>query len=56
MPLYRCLVPAGSLDAGHRAEPAEAITSTHIPVARAPRGFANVMFTEYEPMTFPVTP
>jgi phenylpyruvate tautomerase PptA (4-oxalocrotonate tautomerase family) len=52
MPLYQCLVPAGSLDAGHRAELAEAITSIHTSVTGAPRGFVNVVFTEYEPMTF----
>lgn len=52
MPLYQCLVPAGSLDADHRADLAEAITTIHTSVTGAPRGFVNVVFTEYEPSVF----
>jgi phenylpyruvate tautomerase PptA (4-oxalocrotonate tautomerase family) len=48
MPLYQCLVPAGSLDADRRAELAEAITAVHTSVTGAPRGFINVVFLEYE--------
>ncbi|WP_327097654.1 tautomerase family protein [Nocardia vinacea] len=52
MPLYQCLVPAGSLDADHRADLAEAITAIHTSVTGAPRGFVNVVFVEYEPSAF----
>jgi phenylpyruvate tautomerase PptA (4-oxalocrotonate tautomerase family) len=52
MPLYQCLVPAGSLDADRRAALAEAITTVHASVTGAPRGFVNVVFTEYEPSAF----
>lgn len=52
MPLYQCLVPAGSLDPDRRAELAEAITSIHSTVTGAPRGFVNVVFTEYAASTF----
>ncbi|MDH6630307.1 phenylpyruvate tautomerase PptA (4-oxalocrotonate tautomerase family) [Streptomyces sp. LBL] len=52
MPLYQCLVPAGSLNAELRADLAEAITTVHTSVTGAPRGFVNVVFTEYEPSTF----
>ena len=52
MPLYQCLVPAGSLDADRRADLAEAITTVHTSVTGAPRGFVNVVFTEYEPSAF----
>src|SRR5687767_11721652 len=52
MPLYQCLVPAGSLDAQRRADLAEAITVAHTSVTGAPRGFVNVMFSEYEPSSF----
>jgi len=52
MPLYQCLVPAGSLDADRRAALAEAITTVHTAVTGAPRGFVNVVFTEYEPSAF----
>jgi phenylpyruvate tautomerase PptA (4-oxalocrotonate tautomerase family) len=52
MPLYQCLVPAGSLDANRRADLAEAITTVHTSVTGAPRGFVNVVFTEYEPSAF----
>ena len=52
MPLYQCLVPAGSLDADRRAALAEAITTVHTSVTGAPRGFVNVVFTEYELATF----
>jgi phenylpyruvate tautomerase PptA (4-oxalocrotonate tautomerase family) len=52
MPLYQCLVPAGSLDADRRADLAEAITAVHTSVTGAPRGFVNVVFSEYEPSAF----
>jgi phenylpyruvate tautomerase PptA (4-oxalocrotonate tautomerase family) len=52
MSLYHCLVPAGSLDADTRAALAEAITSVHAAVISVPRGFVNVVFTEYEPTAF----
>jgi phenylpyruvate tautomerase PptA (4-oxalocrotonate tautomerase family) len=52
MPLYQCLVPAGSLDADHRASLAEAITTVHTSATGAPAGFVNVVFTEYEPTAF----
>ncbi|QHE72423.1 4-oxalocrotonate tautomerase-like protein [Rhodococcus sp. WAY2] len=52
MPLYQCMVPAGSLDTDHRARLAEAITTVHTEVTGAPRGFVNVVFTEYEPSLF----
>ena len=52
MPLYQCLVPAGSLDAEGRAGLAEAITSVHASVTGAPRGFANVVFIEYQPSAY----
>ena len=52
MPLYQCLVPAESLNAELRADLAEAITTVHTSVTGAPRGFVNVVFTEYEPQAF----
>ena len=52
MPLYQCLVPAGSLDADRRAALAEAITAVHTSVTGAPRGFVNVVFLEYGPSTY----
>jgi phenylpyruvate tautomerase PptA (4-oxalocrotonate tautomerase family) len=52
MPLYQCLVRAGSLNDDHRAALAEAITTVHASVTGAPRGFVNVVFTEYEPSAF----
>jgi len=52
MPLYQCLVPSGSIDAGERARLAEAITTVHTSVTGAPRGFVNVVFTEYEPSAY----
>jgi phenylpyruvate tautomerase PptA (4-oxalocrotonate tautomerase family) len=52
MPLYQCLVPAGSLDAGTRTALAEAITTVHCSVTGAPRGFVNVVFAEYEPTAY----
>lgn len=52
MPLYQCLVPAGSLDADCRAALAEAITTVHASVTGAPRGFVNVVFIEYEPSAY----
>jgi phenylpyruvate tautomerase PptA (4-oxalocrotonate tautomerase family) len=52
MPLYQCLVPAGSLDADRRAALAEAITTVHASVTGAPRGFVNVVFVEYEPWAY----
>ncbi|MEB3371379.1 tautomerase family protein [Saccharopolyspora mangrovi] len=52
MPLYQCLVPAGSLDADRHAELAEAITTIHSSVTGAPRGLVHVVFTEYEPSAF----
>jgi phenylpyruvate tautomerase PptA (4-oxalocrotonate tautomerase family) len=52
MPLYQCLVPAGSLDAEHRVALADAITSVHASVTGAPRGFVNVVFIEYESSAF----
>ena len=52
MPLYQCLVPAGSLDAGTRAALAEAITTVHASVISVPRIFVNVVFVEYEPTAY----
>jgi phenylpyruvate tautomerase PptA (4-oxalocrotonate tautomerase family) len=52
MPLYQCLVPAGSLSTDIRATLAEAITDIHSTVTGAPRGFVNVMFVEYEPGSY----
>lgn len=52
MPLYRCLVPAGSVDADTRAALAEEITTIHCSVITAARLFVSVVFTEYEPTTF----
>ncbi|WP_405136441.1 tautomerase family protein [Nocardia sp. NBC_01388] len=52
MPLYQCLTPAGSLDADRRADLAEAITAIHSSATGTPRGFVNVVFTEYEPSAF----
>jgi phenylpyruvate tautomerase PptA (4-oxalocrotonate tautomerase family) len=52
MPLYQCLVPAGSLDAERRSKLAEAITTVHTSVTGAPRGFVNVVFIEYEPSMY----
>lgn len=52
MPIYQCLVPAGSLDADRRAELAEAITTVHTSATGAPRGFVHVVFAEYEPSAF----
>jgi phenylpyruvate tautomerase PptA (4-oxalocrotonate tautomerase family) len=52
MPLYQCLVAAGSLDADRRAALAEAITTVHTSVTGAPRGFVNVVFSEYEPSAY----
>lgn len=52
MPIYQCLVPAGSLDADRRADLADAITTVHASVTGAPRGFVHVVFTEYEPSDF----
>ena len=52
MPLYQCLVPAGSLDADTRAALAEAITTVHASVVSVPRIFVNVVFIEYEPTAY----
>jgi phenylpyruvate tautomerase PptA (4-oxalocrotonate tautomerase family) len=52
MPLYKCLVPAGSLDADTRAALAEAITTVHASVTSVPRVFVNVVFLEYEPTAY----
>jgi phenylpyruvate tautomerase PptA (4-oxalocrotonate tautomerase family) len=52
MPLYQCLVPAGSLDADLRAGLADALTTVHVSVTGAPRGFVNAVFVEYEPSAF----
>ena len=52
MPLYQCLVPAGSLNDDNRAALAEAITKVHTSITGAPRGFVNVMFTEYARSTY----
>jgi phenylpyruvate tautomerase PptA (4-oxalocrotonate tautomerase family) len=52
MPLYQCLVPAGSLDADTRAALAEAITTVHASVISVPRVFVNVVFIEYEPTAY----
>lgn len=52
MPLYQCLVPAGSLDADTRAALAEAITTVHASVISVSRTFVNVVFIEYEPTAY----
>jgi phenylpyruvate tautomerase PptA (4-oxalocrotonate tautomerase family) len=52
MPLYQCLVPAGSLDADTRATLAEAITTVHTSVISVPRIFVHVVFIEYEPTAY----
>jgi phenylpyruvate tautomerase PptA (4-oxalocrotonate tautomerase family) len=52
MPLYQCLVPAGSLDADTRATLAEAITTVHASVISVPAQFVNVVFIEYEPTAY----
>ena len=52
MPLYQCLVPAGSLDADTRASLAEAITTVHTSVISVPRIFVNVVFIEYDPTAY----
>jgi phenylpyruvate tautomerase PptA (4-oxalocrotonate tautomerase family) len=52
VPLYQCLVPAGSLNADLRAGLADALTTVHVSVTGAPRGFVNVVFVEYESSTF----
>jgi phenylpyruvate tautomerase PptA (4-oxalocrotonate tautomerase family) len=52
VPLYQCLVPAGSLNADLRAGLANAVTTVHVSVTGAPRGFVNVVFVEYEPSAF----
>jgi phenylpyruvate tautomerase PptA (4-oxalocrotonate tautomerase family) len=52
MPLYQCLVPAGSLDADTRATLAETITNVHASVISVPAAFVNVVFIEYEPTAF----
>jgi len=52
MPLYRCLVPAGSLDADTRAALAEEITTVHCSVITSEPIFVNVLFTEYEPTNY----
>jgi phenylpyruvate tautomerase PptA (4-oxalocrotonate tautomerase family) len=52
VPLYQCLVPAGSLDADTRAALAEAITTVHTSVISVPRVFVNVVFIEYEPTAY----
>jgi phenylpyruvate tautomerase PptA (4-oxalocrotonate tautomerase family) len=52
MPLYQCLVPAGSVDADTRASLAEAITTVHTSVISVPRIFVNVVFMEYDPTAY----
>jgi phenylpyruvate tautomerase PptA (4-oxalocrotonate tautomerase family) len=52
MPLYRCLVPAGSLDADTRDALAEAITTIHCSVTNVHPIFVSVVFTEYEPAAY----
>ena len=52
MPFYQCLVAAGSLSSDKRAAIAEAITEIHCSVTGAPRGFVNVVFTEYDPSSY----
>jgi phenylpyruvate tautomerase PptA (4-oxalocrotonate tautomerase family) len=44
MPLYQCLVPAGSLDADTRVTLAETITKVHASVVSVPAEFVNVVF------------
>jgi phenylpyruvate tautomerase PptA (4-oxalocrotonate tautomerase family) len=52
MPLYRCLVPGGSLDADTQDALAEAITTIHCSVTSLHPIFVSVVFTEYEPAAF----
>jgi phenylpyruvate tautomerase PptA (4-oxalocrotonate tautomerase family) len=52
MALYRCDIPAGSLDADTREALAGVITNVHAAVIGVPAAFVNVMFTEYEPTAF----
>jgi phenylpyruvate tautomerase PptA (4-oxalocrotonate tautomerase family) len=52
MPLFHCLVPAGSLDADTRTALAEAITTAHCSVTSISPGFVDVVFTEYEPTAY----
>ena len=52
MPLYQCLVPAGSLDDDTRVTLAETITKVHASVVSVPAEFVNVVFIEYEPTAF----
>jgi phenylpyruvate tautomerase PptA (4-oxalocrotonate tautomerase family) len=52
MPLYQCLVPAGSLDADTRAALAQAITNAHFSATSTAPGFIDVVFTEYEPTAY----
>jgi phenylpyruvate tautomerase PptA (4-oxalocrotonate tautomerase family) len=52
MPLYRCLVPGGSLGADTQDALAEAITTIHCSVTSVHPIFVSVVFTEYEPAAF----
>ena len=52
MPLYQCLVPAGSLDADTRAALAEAITTVHASAFSVPPILVDVVFIEYDPTAY----
>ena len=52
MPLFQCLVPAGSLDADTRAALAQAITTAHCSITSISHEFVDVIFTEYEPTAY----
>ncbi len=44
MPLYRCTLPAGTLDDGGRAAVAQVITDIHCELTGAPPTFVHVQF------------
>ena len=46
MPVYRCVIPEGSLTYDQRAEIATAFTDVHCGLSAAPRNFVQVVFLE----------
>ena len=48
MPMYRCMIPKGSLNYSQRSEIATAFTDVHCGISNAPRNFVHVQFFEID--------
>ena len=55
MPVYRCTLPAGSLDDEARKRIARAITTVHCDVTDAPPTFVHVIYSESDAGTYDVS-